>query len=201
MKDIIENFIVFEGIDKSGKTTQSKKLFEYFNLKARKVFLEREPSENEIGMLIRKELAKKNINDKYMALLFATDRCDHLYNEDYGILSKTRDAVVICDRYIFSSLAYQSLNIPKNFVSQINDFPLPEYLIYLDLPLELFENRMKITKREKEVFENKDVLKQVLKNYEQILNEYKNTKMKIIKINANQSEEDIFKELINFLGA
>ncbi|MCZ7382322.1 MAG: dTMP kinase [Candidatus Methanoperedens sp.] len=106
-------FIVFEGIDGSGKGTQAKKLVsdikngEFPRLANVPVKLTMEPTNGMTGKLIRKYLIKEKIVTKEQrALLFAADRLEHLYKTVFPILNK--NGTVISERYIYSTLAYQS---------------------------------------------------------------------------------------------
>lgn len=103
-------FIVFEGIDGSGTTTQMERYARYLRDKKRVVHITREPSDGPIGSLLRLSLAGRTTLGpgrlpQTMGLLFAADRLDHLVQE---IEPHLRDgAVVLSDRYDLSSLAYQ----------------------------------------------------------------------------------------------
>lgn len=105
------HFIVFEGIDGAGTTTQIERYAAYLRAKRRHVYVTRQPSDGPIGSLLRQglqgriELGRER-QAHTMALLFAADRLDHLAVQ---IEKNLRDgAVVLCDRYDLSSLVYQS---------------------------------------------------------------------------------------------
>ncbi len=105
------HFIVFEGIDGAGTTTQIERYAAYLRAKRRNVYVTRQPSDGPIGSLLRQglqgriELGRER-QAHTMALLFAADRLDHLAVQ---IEKNFRDgAVVLCDRYDLSSLVYQS---------------------------------------------------------------------------------------------
>ena len=100
-------FIVIDGIDGSGTTTHSNLLTGFLKGKGYKVHLTSEPSKSEIGILLRKFLQNKDIPPTTDALMFAADRDIHYHNE---IKKKLDDGfIVISDRYIESSIIYQSL--------------------------------------------------------------------------------------------
>ena len=104
-------FIVFEGIDGSGTTTQIQRYAEHLRSLRRQVYVTRQPSDGPIGSLLRQGLTGRvelgrHRQAQTMALLFAADRLDHLAAE---VDRNLRDgAVVLCDRYDLSSLVYQS---------------------------------------------------------------------------------------------
>lgn len=128
-------FIVIDGIDGSGTTTHSRLLTGFLKGKNLKVHLTSEPSKSEIGILLRKFLKNKDIPPTTDALMFAADRDIHYHNE----IKKKLDEgfIVISDRYIESSIIYQSLQsdqISIEWVKEINKFAgKPDLTIFLDL--------------------------------------------------------------------
>lgn len=110
-------FVVLEGIDGSGTTTQAQRLFDALSERGHRVVLTREPTPGPVGALIRQALSKRLVvpsvegprppNWKTLALLFAADRLDH--NESLVLPALADGQLVISDRYTLSSLAYQSL--------------------------------------------------------------------------------------------
>jgi len=132
-------FIVLEGIDGSGTTTHSRLLTNFLEEKGFKVHLTKEPSSSIIGELLKKILLDKNIPPETDALLFAADRLYHYKNE---IKRKIDDNfIVISDRYLESSIAYQSSQsneITIEWIENINKFiGIPDITIILDLPTEI----------------------------------------------------------------
>jgi len=103
-------FIVFEGPDGSGLSTQTKLLAKWFKSKGEKVLLTKEPTNSMIGGLIRSILKKEwKVDMKTFGLLFSADRSHHLSNEIEPALKDGYN--VVCDRYILSTLAF---NVEKN---------------------------------------------------------------------------------------
>lgn len=133
-------FIVFEGIDGAGTTTQTALLAEWFsarNLAAHRTW---EPSAGRIGLLIREYLKgavdAPDVDRHYhsLALLFAADRLDHLAREVEPRLME--GAHVISDRYVLSSLAYQSLHCDPLWVKSINaEARRPNLTFFLEVPV------------------------------------------------------------------
>jgi len=125
-------FIAFEGIDGAGSTTHSILLSKWLKEQGYEVLLTKEPSENEIGKLIRNLLYKK-IPPAVDALLFAADRILHLHEEIKPTLE--RGDIVISDRYIESSLAYQvAQGLDPKWVLEINKYAIqPDMNIILDI--------------------------------------------------------------------
>jgi len=177
----MSKFIVIEGIDGSGTTTQSELLKEYLLGKGEKALISPEPSTGIIGKFVRSILQNKDLLnhsnqnfDEQMAYLFAADRYDHLYNEKDGVFKLIKEGYyVICTRYYFSSLAYNGNTLQEwELVETLNGkFPQPDLLIYLDLPVEISLERIK-DRAFKEVYENQAKLTKVRENYHQILANY-----------------------------
>ncbi|MBA7615396.1 Thymidylate kinase [subsurface metagenome] len=128
-------FIALEGGDAAGTTTHSHLLKGFLESKGFRVFLTQEPSQSKIGILIREFLKNKEIPPTTDALLFAADRDLHYKNE---IKNKLEEGyIVISDRYIESSIVYQSVQSDKitvDWVKEINKFVgLPDITIILDI--------------------------------------------------------------------
>ena len=144
-------FVVLEGIDGSGTTTHSKLLYGFLKLLNLKVHLTQEPSNNEIGLLLRKFLKNKEIPPSTDALMFAADRDLHYKSEIKPKLDQ--GYIVISDRYVESSLIYQSLQseeISLEWVKLINRFAAPPDLtVILDIDPKIALSRKMQEKLEK----------------------------------------------------
>ena len=196
-------FIVLEGIDGSGSSTQSELLLEYFISQGEKAVISPEPSSGIIGNLIRQTLKKRifftedvNLFDEQMAYLFAADRHDHLYNDVDGVFKLIKNGFhVISTRYYFSSLAYNCQTPEEfDFVSKLNHkFPNPDLAIYLDISPEVSLSRIK-DRSLKEVYETKDKLSRVRKNYQNIFSNYTD---KSLMINGTKDKRSISHQIIS----
>jgi dTMP kinase len=158
-------FIVLDGIDGSGTSTHSKLLKGFLEYKGFKVHLTREPSESEIGLILRKFLKNPKIPPVTDALLFAADRAHHFYCE---IQKKLEEGfIVISDRYIESSIIYQSVQSKElsiEWVKEINKFVgNPDITFILDIDPEISLKRKDKGKSEK--FEELEFLKKVRNLY------------------------------------
>lgn len=192
---MLKNFIVFEGIDGSGTTTQIKKLAERFPKE--KVFVSAEPTKNETGLFLRRMLKGEfSVNEKTASFLFAADRCEHLYGKN-GILEQIQNGkIALSDRYFFSSLAYQSVSCGKNFPEHLNNlFPLPEILFYFKINPEISINRVTARGEKTEIYEKIEFQKKTADIYDQVINSYKQKEksqgMKIITIDAEKPIDEI----------
>ena len=154
-------FIVLDGIDGSGTTTHCNLLKGFLETKGFKVHLTKEPSDSEIGLLVRKYLKNKTIPPITDALLFAADRSLHYHGEIKDKLDQ--GYIVISDRYIESSIIYQSLQsdlISINWVKKINKFVgFPDLTIILDIEPKIALARK--TQQELEKFEDTSFLDKV----------------------------------------
>lgn len=158
-------FIVLDGIDGVGTTTHSKLLAGFLSLKGLKIHLTQEPSNSEIGKLLRNFLKDDKIPPSTDALLFAADRDLHYRNE---IKMKLEEGyIVISDRYIESSIIYQSSQseiITIEWVKSLNKFAgKPDLTIILDIDPKMSLARK--NQRDLEKFEDTSFLEQVRKLY------------------------------------
>ena len=135
-------FVVFEGIDRAGKGVQLTELGKKLQAENYKVVLTKEPTTNRpIGRLIRNVLYKDvKVSDEALALLFAADRADHTKGKIIPALKK--GAVVLSDRYVYSSLAYQgkgmSIFLNLEWLKIINRYAIsPDIVVFLDIPPEV----------------------------------------------------------------
>ena len=158
-------FIVIDGVDGCGSTTHSRLLAGFFENKKLKVHLTHEPSKSEIGVLLRKFLKNNEIPPTTDALLFAADRDLHYHNE---IKKKLDDGyIVISDRYLESSIIYQSVQsdeISVDWVEELNKFVgQPDITIFLDI-----DPRISLARKTDEIlekFEDTPFLDKVRKLY------------------------------------
>ena len=154
-------FIVLDGVDGSGTTTHSQLLASFLEYNGYKIHLTHEPSKNEIGKLLRNFLKNKEIPPTTDALLFAADRDLHYHNE---IKKKLAEGyIVISDRYIESSIIYQSVqsdSISVDWIKELNKFVgLPDLTIILDIDPKLAIARK--NEEELEKFEDSSFLDKV----------------------------------------
>lgn len=148
--------IVLEGLDGAGTTTQVARLTEVFRAAGHDVVDTFEPSDSPDGRLVRasiKGLAKRtDIAMARIALLYAADRCVHL--DGLLLPALQRGALVFSDRYLMSSLVYQSLHLPTDWVRTINRYaPRPDATLYVDVDPAVAVTRRKRRGRDIDLFE------------------------------------------------
>lgn len=201
---ILDNFIVFEGIDGSGTSTQLKLLKQNhpdFEITA-------EPtSTTETGRFLRRMLSGEfHVDEKTNAYLFAADRCQHLYG-DGGIIELTKKGkVVVSDRYFFSSMAYQAAQCGEELPALLNSpFPLPQILFYFVINPEISLERVNARNEKKEIYEKIDLQKKIADMYEKVISSYEKASsenhMKVVRIDATKSIEEIEKLINETLAA
>jgi dTMP kinase len=190
-------FICIEGIDASGKTTQAKILVRKLRRKGIDAAYTTEPSRGKVGTFIRRYILdrEKRVPTTLEALLFAADRVDHLENEVKPALEKGR--IVVCDRYVYSSIAYQgAAGLNLDWIQCINQFALvPDLAVFLDVSPEIVLTRLK---RKKTVMETSANLQKVREIYLQMVRDGRMIMLKGDKP-IKDLAEDIQKVVLAFL--
>jgi dTMP kinase len=190
-------FICIEGIDASGKTTQTRILVRKLRRKGIDAVYTTEPSKGKVGKFIRRHVLdrEKRVPIALEALLFAADRVDHLENEVKPALENGK--IVVCDRYVYSSLAYQgAAGLSLDWIQCINQFALfPDLAIFLDVSPEIVLKRLK---RKKTVMETSANLQKVREIYLQMVRDGRMIMLKGDKP-IKDLAEDILKVVLDFL--
>lgn len=156
-------FIVLEGGDGSGKTTQARSLQSALRHGGYKVHSTAEPSRSTVGRLIRRRILHgKKTSPEVEALLFAADRFLHLESEILPALADGK--IVVCDRYMHASFAYQGAQgVNADWLREINRFAVkPDLALYLDVPAETGMSRIR---RKKSVLEKLELQRRVRDEY------------------------------------
>ena len=195
----LRNFIVFEGIDGTGTTTQLRMLEARFHgteIEGKSaVRFTSEPTSGEIGKLIRKALkGDVSFTPDTMARLFAADRGEHIFGS--GGIKELVDKgnAVFSDRYLFSSLAYQGEAGDPGLPALLNrDFPLPEYLFFFDIDPQTSMDRVEKRAGTLEIYEKLDFQKKVRQRYLAIFADFEKSAsgMHVIRINAAEPIDTI----------
>lgn len=185
-------FIAFEGLDGSGSTTQSKLLAERLKKEGHQAFVTKEPTENSpIGKMIREILQHKwETSPEGLQLLFSADRAEHLKNKILPALNEKK--TVVTDRYTLSTLAYGGLAIDIKWLAQLNrHFIQPDLTFLFKLDPEICLERIKKRGSKLELFEQKEKLVKIWKNYKKASAYFEN----IHVIEATRSIEAIGEEI------
>ena len=197
----IGKFIVLEGIDGSGISTQCQELKRILESEfAYKAILTKEPSTGPVGVTIRQVLSRRisGIEDNSLALLFAADRVDHNLNTIIPALQQGKH--VICDRYLWSSLAYQGRKEDLDWLEQINKYAYkPDLTIFIRVRPETSLKRITTSRLRTEIFEELDILQQVYDNYINIFKKWQDLGEQVIEIDGEQTSEAVTAQIIKEL--
>ena len=187
-------FIVFEGIDGSGKSTHIKALAKELKGRGYNVIQTSEPSKDRIGNFIRRYAERNDhrLTPETEALLFAADRFEHVMTVVEPALKRGR--IVISDRYLYSSLAYQGAGgLDLDWIREMNRFaPKPDLGILLDL---LPEFSLQRVERRKTVFEVSDYLRKVRNIYLRLVEEGE-----LVKVDADKPRKAVQEEIFSLVN-
>ena len=174
---MLRNFVVFEGIDGTGTTTQLRALRRRFaerdasGARGERVAFTAEPTSGETGRLIRRILGGEVVvHPDTMARLFAADRGEHLYGAGGIMESLASGLAVFSDRYLFSSLAYQGEAGTPDLPVRLNEsFPMPEFLFFFDIDPRISMQRVESRQEKTEIYERLDFQSRVRERYLDVL--------------------------------
>lgn len=164
-------FFALEGIDGSGKSTQLPLLARRLEALGRPCVQTREPTGGPMGALLRQVLTGQvTCDSRVVAPLFVADRLDHLLRKGDGLLALVEGGTdVLCDRYYFSSYAYQSVDLPLEWVIGANrpcaDLLRPDATLFLDVDPELALERIARGRDHTELFETRERLTRTREQY------------------------------------
>ncbi len=201
-------FVVIEGIDGSGKTTQAKRLVEYFEKKGIKSIYTKEPTDEVIGKLIRKvlsgELRLPHVAFQY---LFAADRAVHQIQIEKYL---KKGLTVVSDRYFWSSAVYglvdrgitnresdrERLLVALSILSMYHRFIVPDYTFYLRVSTDEAFKRISKTGRELEIYERGEKLEKIRQGYEWLVKKFSK---EITVVDGEGSVEELASKITKLL--
>src|SRR3954451_4434593 len=190
-------FIVFEGLDGAGTTTQAKLLADHLQQKGRTVYLAHQPSDGPVGQLIRQILAGRAattqadgklgmVDERVMALLFASERLDLLGSQIEPRLARGED--VILDRYTLSSLAYQGASVFDVFIVAANRFARrPDLTLFLYVPATIALDRVRSRGAKLERYETAQQLSVIEREYSRLVG----TLASVVSIDGTRAIADV----------
>ena len=185
-------FIVIEGLDGSGKTTQATLLAKRLS-QSYSVMLTAEPSKGKIGTFIREGCLyeDKRLPTEAEALLFAADRIEHMQKEIKPALDEGK--LVICDRYVYSSIAYQgSSGLSLDWIKTINARALqPDFSVFIDVTPERVLERLQ---RKKSVMETLEIQQKVRDVYLKFFD-----KGELVRVDGDKPKEVVADELYTMI--
>ena len=197
-------FITFEGCDGCGKSTQLRLFEEYLTNAGIPHIFTREPGGGKISEAIREILLNgKNseMTDECEALLYAASRVQHLHDRVEPALAQGK--LVICDRYVDSSLAYQAYarGLGVDFITKINAYALEQYLpdltVFIDLtPQEAFLRKHGADENDRLEQAGTAFHERVYEGYQKIAKE---NPERFVCVNGRQSPQEVFEEVLRIL--
>ena len=193
----LKNFIVFEGIDGSGTTTQMRRVAAAMERNHIPTMVTSEPTSRPEGALIRRIL-KGEIGAEAgtVAYLFAADRYQHVFGEKGIIETATNGTIVLCDRYAPSSLAYQGITCGMELPRLLNAaFPAPGLTLFFRVDPDTAMGRVS-SRNQLEIYEKLHIQKQVSAAYEEILAAAGEKGWKIAFIDAEKSIDEVTGQII-----
>jgi dTMP kinase len=204
----MSRFVVIEGLDGAGTTTQCAALARELRAKGRKVVTTREPSDGPIGKMIRQaltrqlglsEAGKQPLTPETLALMFAADRVDHVAREIEPALKS--GAVVLSDRYLLSSLAYQGSQLPIGWVEEINaKARVPDLTLFLEIDPELGAQRRSVRGGKRELYETRAIQRRTAKQYLAAIALRRKAGEKIVVIDGGASVAEVTASAMKALG-
>ncbi|MEM1563104.1 MAG: dTMP kinase [Candidatus Bathyarchaeia archaeon] len=183
-------FICVEGLDGCGKTTQAKILVRKLRKIGYDAVYTAEPSRGKIGKFIKRYCLHggKRVSSIVEALLFAADRYEHVETE---IIPALRDGkIVVSDRYLYSSLAYQgAVGLNLDWIRKINEHAIPPNLaIFIDVEPDTVIKRLK---SKRSVMENLETQRKVREVYMKFVENGE-----LVKVNGNKSKGEVAREIL-----
>lgn len=164
------SFIVVEGLDGAGTTTQAARLAAWLRERGHTAVETHEPTDGPVGRLIRAALRRQEgaVDVATLPWMFAADRADHLARLVEPSLAS--GSWVISDRYLHSSMAYQSLDIGMDAVFALNAaFRVPDLTLFIDVPVDTCLARIEARGGEREIFEERTRLERIDRAYRAVL--------------------------------
>lgn len=202
-------FIVLEGLDGAGTTTQAAKLQAHCTRRGVLSFLTNEPTSDPIGAFIRRLLTGQERapdgstyrpGEDAMGLLFAADRLAH----SRVIASRLAAGEhVICDRYVFSSMAYQTLDasVTADWVIDVNQgCAVPHLTLFLSVPVDECLRRLAARRGQAAIYETRPLLEKIARNYEKLLPRYQASFGRVVTLDGTKSVDDVHTAIVEAIG-
>ena len=194
-------FIVLEGIDGSGTTTQAARLAASLRASGHPVVSTREPSDGPLGVVLRQALTRRlvGLSDRVLALLFAADRLDHLASVVEPALAKGK--VVVSDRYVLSSLAYQGMRLPLAWVEALNAAARPADLtLYLEVDPGTAARRRQGRGGTEELFDADEVQRAVARAYRRVVRKHARAQ-RVVRVDGRAAPDEVAREILSRVRA
>lgn len=194
--------IVLEGLDGAGTTTQVERLAAALRAEGQSVLTTREPSDGPVGVLIRQALTGRLVlpggagplASETLALLYAADRTDHLRAKVLPALEAGQ--VVLSDRSVLSSLAYQGASLPMEWVESINAHAVPADLtLFVGVSIEVAARRRAARGGPEELFDAEEKQRRISRQYEAAIR-LRGKREHVVRIDGDQTVEAVTAECL-----
>ncbi|MEO5952295.1 MAG: dTMP kinase [Chloroflexia bacterium] len=198
-------FIVLEGPDGAGISTQTAHLNSALGERGMRSIATKEPTAGPIGSILRQILSHrlvlptgKGLNEDVVAMLFAADRLDHIYAD---ILPRLEAGThVICDRYRLSSYAYQGATLGQDWVRALNARSIaPDVTFFIDVPPEVSQQRISSRGNYVELYETDEKLRPIYDNYLRLIQEARQAGERIIVVDGKGSVIEVGQAILTKL--
>ena len=197
MRTSAGRFVVLEGIDGSGTTTQAARLAASLRAAGHAVVSTREPSDGPLGVVLRQALTRRlvGLSDQALALLFAADRLDHLASVVELALAEGK--VVVSDRYVLSSLAYQGMRLPLSWVETLNTAARPADLtLYLEVDPRTAARRRQGRGGAAELFDADEVQRAVARAYGRVVRKHARAQ-RVVRVDGRAAPDEVAREILS----
>ena len=189
--------IVLEGIDGSGKSSHAALLAERLTREGYCAIRTFEPTDGAIGTLLRRYLKGEiTASERTIAALFLADRLDHIQKEGGLLDLLAKGYVVVCDRYLYSSIAYNCASESIEWVTSLNstarEMLRPDLVVYLDLPLSVMEQRLQ-HRNYKEIYETVAYQRKVLARYDEALRVWDDDR--VARVDCNRAKLEVAEDV------
>ena len=191
-------FIVVEGLDGSGKSTQIQLIKNKLEAMGEKVYVTAEPTNFETGAYLRRILSDSLDKNMYLqAALFLADRLEHITHPEFGIKKYIDEGyIVICDRYYFSTFAYQGTACDMDWVMEINlgceQILKPDICVFLDVNPDTCKKRIDDVREKPELYEkDAEKMRQIRQKFLDVFDRLSDSH-NIAIVDANTDVENVF---------
>lgn len=198
-------FVVLEGIDGSGKSSQVGPLVKRLEGLGVRCRADREPTGGPVGVLIRQGLTGQTVLDpRVIAALYAADRLDHLVNGENGLCSAIEGGItVVSDRYYFSSYAYHSVDVDMKWVIGANSLSAellrPTVTVFLDVAAEEAMERIRRNRDHEELFEKEERLRRTRELYFEAFERLRDVE-NVAVVDGSGTEEEVAERIWAIVG-
>jgi dTMP kinase len=202
-------FFVMEGIDGAGTTTQAHRLDKHLRDQGIPSFLTREPTDHPVGRLIREALSgqlvspdslrKIPLSEAALCLLFAADRIEHSVDIE---TIRNNGTHVICDRYLLSSIAYQSVDphiSPERVIEVNQGIAVPDVTFLLNVPVDQCLKRLEQRADSPTVYEKRKTLERISERYQSTRRVYENQFGPVLPIDGTKAPDSVHTEILGHL--